>query len=98
MSKKKTHEELKSIALKYSNYTEFYKKDTGRFLTGLLPEVEAALEFWKIDYKITCLVAMRSILHLGRNCDVSHDGHKRQTIRIGMIFDVKDTRNCNLEI
>lgn len=36
----------------WDGYTEFYKKDTGRFLTGLLPEIETALQYWGVDYKI----------------------------------------------
>lgn len=36
----------------WDGYTEFYKKETGRFLTGLLPEVETALTYWNTDYKI----------------------------------------------
>lgn len=34
----------------WDGYTEFFKLMSGRFLTGLLPEVEAALKYLKIDY------------------------------------------------
>ena len=37
---------------KWDGFTEFYKKASGRFLTGLLPEVEAALDYWKVPYQI----------------------------------------------
>jgi superfamily II DNA or RNA helicase len=34
----------------WDGYDEFFKKDTGRFLTGLLPEVEFALKELKCEY------------------------------------------------
>lgn len=36
----------------WDGYDEFFKQHTGRFLTGLLPEVEYALDHLKISYKI----------------------------------------------
>lgn len=36
----------------WDGFTEFFKKETGRFLTGLLPEVTGALKFWNIDFQI----------------------------------------------
>lgn len=36
----------------WDGYTDYFKKESGRFLTGLLPEVQAALKYWEIDYKI----------------------------------------------
>jgi superfamily II DNA or RNA helicase len=36
----------------WDGYTEFFKKESGRFLTGLLAEVTAALDHWKVPYKI----------------------------------------------
>lgn len=36
----------------WDGYNEFYKKETGRFLTGLLPEVRAALKHLKTDYRV----------------------------------------------
>lgn len=36
----------------WDGYTDYFKKETGKFLTGLLPEVEAALKFWQIPYEI----------------------------------------------
>ncbi len=36
----------------WDGYTEFFKKQTGRFLTGLLPEVSAALKHFNIEYQI----------------------------------------------
>lgn len=36
----------------WDGFTDYFKKETGRFLTGLLPDIELALKFWKIDYKI----------------------------------------------
>lgn len=36
----------------WDGYTEFFSKKTGRFLTGLLPEVKAALAHIKEDYEI----------------------------------------------
>lgn len=36
----------------WDGYTEFFKKTSGRFLTGLLPEVEAALDHLKVRYAI----------------------------------------------
>src|SRR3954470_12298380 len=35
----------------WDGYDEFFKRESGRFLTGLLPEVEAALKILKVDYK-----------------------------------------------
>lgn len=36
----------------WDGFTDFFKKDTGRFLTGLLPEVTSALKVWKIPYQL----------------------------------------------
>lgn len=36
----------------WDGYVDFYSKKTGRFLTGLLPEVEMALKIWGVDYQI----------------------------------------------
>jgi len=36
---------------KWDGYREFFKKASGRFLTGLLPEVTAALDHLKIPYQ-----------------------------------------------
>jgi superfamily II DNA or RNA helicase len=36
----------------WDGYTDFFKKESGRFLTGLLPEVQGALKYWNIDYTI----------------------------------------------
>ncbi|RDJ35382.1 MAG: hypothetical protein DWQ19_11240 [Crenarchaeota archaeon] len=36
----------------WDGYTDYFKKGTGRFLTGLLPEVFSALKYWNIDYEI----------------------------------------------
>lgn len=36
----------------WDGYTEFFSKKTGKFLTGLLPEVLAALDHLKVEYKI----------------------------------------------
>lgn len=36
----------------WDGYTEFFKKESGRFLTGLFPEVKAILKHLCIDYKI----------------------------------------------
>lgn len=36
----------------WDGYDEFYKKQTGRFLTGLLPEVKAALQHLNVNYKV----------------------------------------------
>jgi superfamily II DNA or RNA helicase len=35
---------------KWDGYIEFFKKDSGRFLTGLLPEVRAALKHYGTEY------------------------------------------------
>jgi superfamily II DNA or RNA helicase len=35
----------------WDGYTDFFKKETGRFLTGLLPEVRLALKHLGIEYK-----------------------------------------------
>jgi superfamily II DNA or RNA helicase len=35
----------------WDGYTEFFKLETGKFLTGLLPEVLAVLKHLKVDYK-----------------------------------------------
>lgn len=35
----------------WDGYTEFFSKKTGRFLTGLLPEVKAALKHLGVEYK-----------------------------------------------
>ena len=37
----------------WDGFNEFYLKDSGRFLTGLLPEVEAALTHLGCEYKMT---------------------------------------------
>jgi len=36
---------------KWDGYTEFFKEKTGRFLTGLLPEVLTFLNYFKIEYE-----------------------------------------------
>lgn len=36
----------------WDGYREFFKKETGRFLTGLLPEVMAALKHFNVQYDI----------------------------------------------
>lgn len=36
----------------WDGYNEFFKLTSGKFLTGLLPEIEAALRILKVDYKI----------------------------------------------
>lgn len=36
----------------WDGFTEFFSKKTGRFLTGLLPEIELALKHWEIPYRI----------------------------------------------
>jgi ATP-dependent helicase YprA (DUF1998 family) len=36
----------------WDGFTDFFKEKTGRFLTGLLPEVMAALKYWNIQYEI----------------------------------------------
>lgn len=36
----------------WDGFTDFYKKESGRFLTGLLPEVEYALKYLKCEYRI----------------------------------------------
>lgn len=36
----------------WDGYTEFFKLETGKFLTGLLPEIQAALKHFKTDYEI----------------------------------------------
>lgn len=36
----------------WDGYTEFFKKETGKFLTGLLPEVAAALKHFNVNYEI----------------------------------------------
>jgi superfamily II DNA or RNA helicase len=35
----------------WDGFTDFFKEKTGRFLTGLLPEVTAALKYWNIQYE-----------------------------------------------
>jgi superfamily II DNA or RNA helicase len=35
----------------WDGYTEFFSKKTGRFLTGLLPEIKAALKHLGVEYK-----------------------------------------------
>lgn len=37
----------------WDGYTEFFKMETGKFLTGLLPEVRAALKKWDISYTVS---------------------------------------------
>lgn len=36
----------------WDGYIDFYKRETGRFLTGLLPEVTLALNHWGVKYVI----------------------------------------------
>jgi len=36
----------------WDGYIDFFKRETGRFLTGLLPEVELALRHWKVGYQL----------------------------------------------
>ncbi len=35
---------------KWDGYIDFFNKKNGRFLTGLIPEVTAALQYWNVDY------------------------------------------------
>src|SRR5581483_12470992 len=37
---------------KWDGYVAFYGETTGRFMTGLLPEVEQALTTWEIPYEV----------------------------------------------
>lgn len=37
---------------KWDGYIDFFNKETGKFLTGLLPEVSAVLKHFKIDYTV----------------------------------------------
>lgn len=37
----------------WDGYVDFFKKETGKFLTGLLPEVKMALKQMKIEYTVT---------------------------------------------
>ncbi len=37
---------------RWDGYTNFFEPESGRFLTGLLPEVKAALNYWKVPYKV----------------------------------------------
>lgn len=37
---------------KWDGYTEFFKMQSGRFLTGLLPEIKMALKHLKVDYEV----------------------------------------------
>jgi superfamily II DNA or RNA helicase len=48
----------------WDGYTEFFKKETGRFLTGLLPEILAALDYLKVKYRI---VEHRNIIEFQHN-------------------------------
>jgi len=36
----------------WDGYSDFFKKESGRFLTGLLPEVVGALEIWGVEYDL----------------------------------------------
>lgn len=36
----------------WDGYVDFFKKDTGKFLAGLLPEVKLALKHMQVEYKI----------------------------------------------
>lgn len=36
----------------WDGYVRFFNRHNGRFLTGLLPEVKQALEFWKVEYSV----------------------------------------------
>ena len=36
----------------WDGYIDFFKRETGKFLTGLLPEIEMALNLWKVEYTI----------------------------------------------
>jgi len=36
----------------WDGFSEFFKKESGRFLTGLLPEVTGALKFWGVPYEL----------------------------------------------
>jgi superfamily II DNA or RNA helicase len=47
----------------WDGYVEFIKKETGRFLTGLLPEVEAALKHLGIVYEIEDARVQFGFLH-----------------------------------
>ena len=36
----------------WDGYVDFFDRKTGHFLTGLMPEVKTALDYWKIPYRI----------------------------------------------
>jgi len=36
----------------WDGYKDFFSKDAGRFLTGLLPEITAALKHWGVPYEV----------------------------------------------
>jgi superfamily II DNA or RNA helicase len=36
----------------WDGYKDFFSKDSGRFLTGLLPEVQLALKHWNVGYEV----------------------------------------------
>ena len=36
----------------WDGFTDYFKKESGRFLTGLLPEVTYALKYWNVDYDL----------------------------------------------
>jgi superfamily II DNA or RNA helicase len=36
----------------WDGYCDFFKLDNGKFLTGLLPEVKAALNYWGVEYTV----------------------------------------------
>lgn len=54
---------------KWDGFTDFFKEKTGRFLTGLLPEVLACLNHWKIDYKLIDERTNINIIHENINKD-----------------------------
>ena len=36
----------------WDGFIDFFKRENGKFLTGLLPEIEMALKYWKVAYTI----------------------------------------------
>lgn len=36
----------------WDGFTDYFKKDSGRFLTGLLPEVQSALKHWDVKFQV----------------------------------------------
>lgn len=54
---------------KWDGFTDFFKEKTGRFLTGLLPEVIGSLKYWKIDYETIDERTNLNIIHENINKD-----------------------------